>query len=234
VYSPNELQHEQLTHDVAERSVTLHCDPAFFLQDLGLDPENTPQPIRAFLQSHSIPRSFQRARLSARMRQATIELMKPPGAPAFARAFREVKARDLALSLLILLSESEHRAERPGQSGGKRTAVLTAPELRRATDWLHENLGDEADLTALGRVVGHDPIRFARAFKQSTGFSVAQYRLRARVDRARHLLVEGKLPIKVISQDSGFYDQAHFTRAFRVAFGTTPLQYRQQFSAKKS
>lgn len=230
VYSPNELQHEQLTHDVAERSVTLHCDPAFFLQDLGLDPESTPQPIRAFLQGQSIPRSFQRARLSAHMRQATIELMKPPGPPAFARAFREVRARDLALSLLTLLSESEHRAERSGQAGAKRTPVLSAPELRRATDWLHENLGDEADVTELGRVMGHDPIRFARAFKQSTGFSVAQYRLRARVDRARHLLVEGKLPIKVISQDAGFYDQAHFTRAFRVAFGTTPLQYRQQFS----
>lgn len=233
VYSPQELRHERLTRDVAERSVTLHCDAAFFLQDLGLSPEATPQPIRAFLQGRSIPRSFQRARLSARMRRATIELMQPLCSPQLARAFREVKARDLALSLLILLSEVEERTSRSAQAG-RQPPALAPHELRRATDWLHENLGDEADVTALARVVGGDPIHLARAFRQSTGFSVAQYRLRARVERARQLLVEGKLPIKAVGQDAGFYDQAHLTRAFRAVFGATPLQYRRQFTGKKN
>jgi len=232
VYSPKELHHERLTRDVAERSVTLHCDPAFFLRDLNISPQSTPEPIRAFLEGRSIPRSFQRARLSARMRQATIELMQPPCSPPLARAFREVKARDLTLSLLILLCEAEERTSRAGQASSKQPPALAAHELRRATDWLHENLSDEADVIALARVVGGDPIHLARAFKQSTGFSVGQYRLRARVERARQLLAEGKLPIKAVGQDAGFYDQAHLTRSFRAVFGTTPLQYRKQFANK--
>jgi transcriptional regulator GlxA family with amidase domain len=167
------------------------------------------------------------------MRQTTIELMKPACAPAFSRAYREVKARDLALSMLVLLSELEGRNSRAGQAANKRTQSLAAHDLRRATDWLHENLTDEADVASLAKVIGSDPIRLARAFKQSTGFSVAQYRLRARVERAKQLLVEGQLPIKAVSQEAGFYDQAHLTRAFRVAFGTTPLQYRNDFARRR-
>ena len=176
VYSPNDLQHESLTRDVAERSVTLHCNPDFFLDDLGLTPDATPTPIRAFLRGQSIPHSFQRARLSARMRQATIDLMRPQCPPQLARAFREVKARDLALSLLILLCEGEERSGQSRPSGKRRLPSLASHELRRATDWLHENLSDDADMTSLARVLGMDPIHFARAFKQSTGMSPGQYR----------------------------------------------------------
>jgi AraC-like DNA-binding protein len=233
-YSPKELQHERLTRNVAERSVTLHCDESFFQQDLGLDPDHTPEPVRSFLLGRSGARCFDRARLSARMRQTTIELMKPGCAPPLTRAFREVKARDLALSMLVLLSEQEGRSSRSASSVGKPAATLAAHDLRRATDWLHENLTDDADVAALARVIGTDPIRLARAFKHSTGFSVGQYRLRARVERAKQLLVEGQLPIKAVSQEAGFYDQAHLTRAFRAAFGTTPLQYRNDFARRPS
>jgi AraC-like DNA-binding protein len=229
VYSPRELQHERLTRDLAERSVTLHCLPAFFLRDLGLAPEATPQPIRAFLEQREIPRAFRRARLTAHMRRAVVELMRPPCPPQFTRAYREVKSRDLALSLLVALAEAENRESTAGNGENFRRRALVPTQLRRVTDALQENLGDEADLGALARAVGEDPIHLACAFKQATGLSVQQYRLRARIERARELLVDGALPIKAVGQDAGFYDQAHLTRTFRAALGTTPLQYRKQF-----
>ena len=77
------------------------------------------------------------------------------------------------------------------------------------------------------RAVEATPERLLRAFKQTTGLTLQQYRLRARVERARLLLADGRLPIKAVGQDSGFYDQAHLTRAFRAAYGTTPSQYRE-------
>jgi AraC-like DNA-binding protein len=228
VYSPRDLQHETLTRDLAERSVTLHCGAGFFLRDLGLEPEATPQPIRAFLEQRDMPRAFRRTRLTAHMRRTVMELMQPPCLPQFARPYREVKARELALSLLIALAESETPARTVGNDSSKRRG-LEPVQLQRMTDCLQENLGEEADLGALARLVGGEPLRLARAFKHSTGMSVQQYRLRARIERARELLVEGRLPLKAVGQDAGFYDQAHFTRAFRVAFGTTPLRYRREF-----
>jgi AraC-like DNA-binding protein len=234
VYSPNELEHELLTRDIAERSVTLHCDPAFFLQDLGLSADAAPQPIRAFLQRDTIPHWFQRVRMSARMRQATIELMQPSCLPQFARSFREVKARELAISLLDLLAQGQERSSRADQAANRRHCGLSSDKLQQATDWLQSNLGDEADLGKLARMLGDDPLQLARGFRQSTGLSMQQYRLRARVERARQLLIDGQLAIKAVSQDSGFYDQAHLTRCFRAAFGTTPLQYRKQVADKSN
>jgi AraC-like DNA-binding protein len=232
VYSPKELRHELLTADIAERSVTLHCDPAFFLHDLGLSLEDAPEPIRAFLKHETIPHWFQRTRMSARMRQATIDLMQPRCSPQFVRPFREVKARDLALSLLDLLTQGQQRSNRADQAANQRQHGLAADKLQQATDWLQSNLSEETDLGQLARLLGDDPVEFARAFRHSTGLSAQQYRLRARVERARQLLGDGQLAIKAVTQDSGFYDQAHLTRCFRSAFGTTPLQYRKQFTAK--
>jgi AraC-like DNA-binding protein len=234
VYSPTELEHELLTRDVAERSVTLHCDPAFFVHDLGLSPDAAPQPIRAFLKHEAMPHWFLRTRMSARMRQATIELMQPPCLPQFVRSFREVKARDLALSLLDLLAQGQDKSHRADQAANQRPRGLPPAKLQRATDWLQANLSDDADLDKLARMLGEDPLQLARAFRQSTGLSVQQYRLRIRVEKARQLLTDGQLAIKAVSQDSGFYDQAHLTRSFRAAFGTTPLQYRRQFTGRDS
>jgi len=80
----------------------------------------------------------------------------------------------------------------------------------------------------LAAAVKATPERLLSAFKQTTGLTLQQYRLRARVERARQLLVDGRLPIKAVGQDSGFYDQAHLTRAFRAAYGTTPSRYRKE------
>jgi AraC-like DNA-binding protein len=232
VYLPKELQHERLTRDVAERSVTLHCDASFFLRDLGLVPEATPEPIRAFLEQRDTPRAFRRARLTAHMRRTIMELMQPPGAARFARAFRETKARELALSLLIALADTEAVGTRSGSKASSRRAGLSAAQLARTTEYLQANLAEEPDLCAVAKAIGEEPLRFGRAFKLSTGLSVQQYRLRARVERARALLVDSRLPLKAVGQDAGFYDQAHLTRTFRAVFGMTPLRYRQQFGQK--
>lgn len=229
VYSPKELQHEILTSDVAERSITLHCGPGFFLRDLKLTPEATPQPIRAFLEQRDIPRTFHRVRLTAQMRRTIIDLMQPACPPQFARSYREVKSRDLTLALLMALAETEDQEKNVKSGSSPSGPRLTPSQLQRVTDWLHENLGDEADMSLLARELGEEQLWLARAFKQSTGFTVQQFRLRARIERARDLLIDSQLPLKAIGQDAGFYDQAHLTRAFRQAFGTTPQRYRKEF-----
>jgi transcriptional regulator GlxA family with amidase domain len=158
--------------------------------------------------------------------------MQPPCLPQFVRSFREVKARDLALSLLDYLAQGQDKSRRADHTASYRHRGLAPEKLQRATDWLQANLSDEVDLGKLARMLGEDPLQFARAFRQSTGLSAQQYRLRIRVERARQLLSDGQLAIKAVTQDSGFYDQAHLTRSFRAAFGTTPLQYRRQFTGR--
>ena len=74
----------------------------------------------------------------------------------------------------------------------------------------------------LAREVGLSAAHFARAFKETLGRAPHQYLLAQRLERARRLLESTALTLSDIAQRTGFADQAHFTRLFKRAFGTTP------------
>ena len=72
------------------------------------------------------------------------------------------------------------------------------------------------------------PYYFSRLFKQSTRLSPHQYIIQQRIEWAKRLLADARLPIAAIAYSIGFPSQGHFTKTFRRWVGTTPRQYRQQ------
>lgn len=69
---------------------------------------------------------------------------------------------------------------------------------------------------------------FRRLFRMNPG----DYILRVRLLMARRQLEETSAPVGRIALDCGFYDQSHFTRAFRATTGLRPLDYRRRFAPK--
>jgi|ERR1041385_4754349 AraC family transcriptional regulator len=67
---------------------------------------------------------------------------------------------------------------------------------------------------------------FATRFRSATGCTLPQFVLRSRVELAKRLLIESGAPIAEIAIECGFFDQAHFTRAFVQATGATPRRFR--------
>ena len=65
----------------------------------------------------------------------------------------------------------------------------------------------------------------ARQFRIMFGTSPYRYLLMRRLDFARER-IDQERPLIEVAYDAGFADQAHFTRAFRSAFGLTPARYR--------
>ncbi|MDO9002414.1 MAG: AraC family transcriptional regulator [Aquabacterium sp.] len=63
--------------------------------------------------------------------------------------------------------------------------------------------------------------------KVSTGCTPYQWLLVRKIDKAK-LLLKGPLPIAAISAECGFADQAHLTRVFNMAVGTTPGRWRAE------
>lgn len=51
--------------------------------------------------------------------------------------------------------------------------------------------------------------------------------MNARLSRARTLLLKGEQSLTEIAAETGFADQAHFTRVFRKNFGTTPANWQK-------
>ena len=69
-------------------------------------------------------------------------------------------------------------------------------------------------------------IEMTNVVRALTGLTPRQLLTKARVEAAAHALRDTTLSAGAIAAQSGFYDQAAFTRQFREATGLAPGQYR--------
>lgn len=79
-------------------------------------------------------------------------------------------------------------------------------------------------LAELARLTGFSQFHVCRLFRDATGMPPYAYLIRARLQRARHMIRAGE-PLSTVAYETGFSDQSHLTRHFKRAFGTTPGQY---------
>lgn len=75
------------------------------------------------------------------------------------------------------------------------------------------------------------PWYFARAFKHTTGLPPHRYQLMVRINCAKDLLSQTRLPITKIAERVGYGSSQTLARAFRNEVGTSPLEYRRHNAA---
>jgi transcriptional regulator GlxA family with amidase domain len=98
-------------------------------------------------------------------------------------------------------------------------------------DWISNHLADDLSLPTLARQAGMSERSFSRHYAESTGLTPARAIERLRVEGARHLLSETRLPVKRISQRCGFGSEETMRRSFVRLLATTPQDYRARFAA---
>ena len=96
--------------------------------------------------------------------------------------------------------------------------------VKRAREYLHDNLSDKVSLEELAVVAGLSRYHLLRVFKKSVGLSPHQYHTQLRVEFAKQLLRNGS-SFADVATASGFSDQSHFTNTFRKYTGATPGMY---------
>jgi AraC family transcriptional regulator len=97
-------------------------------------------------------------------------------------------------------------------------------ELRRALAFIDEHIDQSLTLTDLAAVAGLSSSYLIRQFKHTTGLAPHQYLIRRRVERAKELLVAGKLTIAEVAATVGFADQSHLNRHFKRLLGVSPRE----------
>jgi AraC family transcriptional regulator len=100
-------------------------------------------------------------------------------------------------------------------------------QKRRATELLAEHLDGSLRLATLARECGLSVSHFARSFRQSFGTSAHRYLILQRVDKAKQLLSDPTWSLSEVALQTGFADQAAFSRTFRAVVGTPPGQWRR-------
>src|SRR5437867_5388 len=135
-------------------------------------------------------------------------------------------------SLIVGLAEGLLTAER----GGARPVVsrrVDVQAIERARQFLDAERTRVVHSTELESITGLTRYDLSRQFRIMFGTSPYRYLLMRRLDFARER-IHRERPLVEVAFDAGFADQAHFTRAFRSAFGLTPARYRALRASRRS
>lgn len=104
---------------------------------------------------------------------------------------------------------------------------LSAPHTRTVLDYCQAHLGDKIGLEDLAQLCGLSRYQFLRRFALTVGLTPHAWLTRLRLERACAVLAGAPASIAQVAADVGFYDQSHFNRAFRTAYGVPPSAYRR-------
>ena len=107
-------------------------------------------------------------------------------------------------------------------------ALMTAYTLRRVTDYIEDNLTKDLTLAQIAGVAHMSPHYFSRAFRKSTGIPPHRYVIDRRIEKAKTLLSNNRLPLVEVGLSAGFQNQSHFTTLFHKRTGVTPKVYRSR------
>jgi AraC family transcriptional regulator len=106
--------------------------------------------------------------------------------------------------------------------------ALPLHKLRRALEYIDENLGTGLSLADIAQIVDISPHHFAHGFKRATGVSPHQYLIACRVERAQRLLRDTHLSMREIAYRVGYSNPAHFSTVFHRVAAMTPTTFRRQ------
>jgi AraC-like DNA-binding protein len=142
------------------------------------------------------------------------------------RLYTEFRSADTAAPLAVegLLLELLALVARDGGRPERQEAPVWA---RRAYELLESGYVGSLSLAPIAREVGVHPATLARGFRRAYGCTIGEMQRQLRLDFSARQLAVTDLSLATIAQHAGFFDQSHFTNAFRRRFGTTPLRYRR-------
>lgn len=109
----------------------------------------------------------------------------------------------------------------------KTAESLKSQWLKEARDFIHSNFNSQIGLSDIAEIVCVHPSHLARRFRGQFHCSVGDYIRRLRLEYAARQLAKTDKTLAEISVSAGFYDQSHFTNAFKVYTGATPNEYRR-------
>jgi AraC family transcriptional regulator len=124
-----------------------------------------------------------------------------------------------------LVSTHSSVAQRPAaQNGG-----LGGRRFKQALAYIDDHLAEDLSLSRIAAATGVSASHFKTLFRESTGSPVHQYVIQRRIERAKDLLMQGKLSIAEIALATGFSHQSHMARHMRRSAGLSPRDMQRLF-----
>ncbi|MFG1344417.1 AraC family transcriptional regulator [Xanthobacter autotrophicus DSM 431] len=127
----------------------------------------------------------------------------------------------------VVSSMQTHLAARYHGGHARLGGGLSARQLVMGKEMLAAGLEGQVLIADIAAACGISRSHFIRGFKDVTGVTPYQWLLHQRIERARDLLVNTRMPLADVAISCGFSDQSHMTRTFTRLTGAAPGAWRR-------
>lgn len=100
--------------------------------------------------------------------------------------------------------------------------------IRNMLSFIHNHYKEKVTVAKIAEATGLSEREAMRSFRKYLNQSPIEYLISYRLNEAGKLLRDTKLSITEICYQCGFSDSSYFGKAFRKAYGMTPLEFRSQ------
>ena len=101
------------------------------------------------------------------------------------------------------------------------------PNIIRARQFIDEHKGEPLELKQVAESACMSSCYFCKKFKEATGFTFTEYLAQARVESAKHLLLNPQTRVSEVAFEVGFQSITHFNRVFKAITGQCATKYRE-------
>lgn len=131
--------------------------------------------------------------------------------------FYELKTSHLLEELIMeIIDEKYHNTQR-------------IPDfILNLRNYMDHHFTEQLSLNELSEFTKISKYHLSREFKKYTGFTINEYLINSRLDRAKYLLSNTELSITQISQICGFVNYSNFYNLFLKNTGTIPTDFRKK------
>ncbi|HET9389597.1 MAG TPA: AraC family transcriptional regulator [Steroidobacteraceae bacterium] len=205
------------------RMVVLHCRPNLLSRVLGLELSDIPPPLNAlFMPGRGA--AHQRLTSSPEMIHVAARIVQ--SRPELSRALRDRHLQTLSIELLLqVLGVLENRSLVPGPQGASARDMARIYEAR---DYLSQHYANPPNIPQLARMIGLNRTKLKESFRDTLGFTIYEYIVRRRMERAAEMLVTGDYGVAQVAYAVGYEYPANFTAAFKRHFGQLPHTWKRQ------
>jgi AraC family transcriptional regulator len=144
--------------------------------------------------------------------------------------YRELCAPDQVSNLAIegLSLELIAAIFRSSKSNNKSTE--SPPRwLREAHSLIRSRFNESLKLSDISRVVGVHPVTLVREFRRYYHCTIGEMLRRERIEFACREIVKPGAQLSDVATAAGFYDQSHFSKAFKRITGLSPGRFQSTF-----
>ncbi len=140
---------------------------------------------------------------------------------------REV-ALQVARGLVVFLKRPGGQSQFSAQLAAE-AAAQDADRFEPLLRWMAGHLARDLSVPVLAERVAMSPRNFARRFQAAMKVTPARYVQLLRVDAARRLLTDGRLPVARVAQRCGFASEEAMRVAFHKHVNVAPSEFRARF-----